>query len=221
MWRFAWLVCLLCLRHCLCATIACWWPKHTVRTRLGLRMNAWRKQSSREGERATGQAGQGLLCFTHRTAYLCTIHSPFITGSLIIAMPSLISTAIALPLSLTLVLLPPLLQIDARNVNSNPPTLASFVSAILDKTSYEPIASRVQNGVGRLLSYWFTFSLTNQQRATVLRFEEQFPGLFAACGLALLGLWATSLAIERTKETFKARGFKGRDLLKPQSQNEM
>ena len=172
--------------------------------------------------RAGNRAGRsGSLVFTHRTAYLCTIHSSFITGSLIIAMPSLISTAIALPLSLTLVLLPPLLQIDARNVNSNPPTLASFVSAILDKTSYEPIASRVQNGVGRLLSYWFTFSLTNQQRATVLRFEEQFPGLFAACGLALLGLWATSLAIERTKETFKARGFKGRDLLKPQSQNEM
>lgn len=49
----------------------------------------------------------------------------------------------------------------------------------------------------------------------VLRMDELFPGLLPSIGFSVVAYFATVVAVGACRETFRERGFKGRDLLKP------
>ncbi|EPQ31065.1 uncharacterized protein PFL1_01254 [Pseudozyma flocculosa PF-1] len=143
-------------------------------------------------------------------------------------MPSLALTAVALPIALTLLLLPPLVQYHASlpaHLSATHPglrdTLLSFFRPSSLHHSSISIWTRLDHAAHPLVSRFVSIALTPTQRQSILDFDRCFPDLLASCGLAVLGLWATSLAIQGTKDVFKQRGFKGKDLLKSRQLEEL
>lgn len=55
----------------------------------------------------------------------------------------------------------------------------------------------------------------------LIDFDLNLPGLLPAIAFSLLAVVLTSKGIQSTKDVFKERGFKGRDMLKPASKDEM
>lgn len=55
----------------------------------------------------------------------------------------------------------------------------------------------------------------------LIQFDVNLPGLMPAIAFSLLAATLTSKGIQATMHTFKQRGFKGRDLLKPSNRDEM
>ncbi|KAJ1024392.1 hypothetical protein NDA18_004559 [Ustilago nuda] len=117
-------------------------------------------------------------------------------------MSSLITAALVLPLGSIALLLPPLLQLEASGLSK--PNWPPFEFLSLLFLEWQP----------SLLTRILNVFVSPHQREAIVYYDDAFPGLFAAIGLSLVGFWATSIAICKTKNVFHTRGFKGRDLLK-------
>lgn len=117
-------------------------------------------------------------------------------------MASLITAALVLPLGSMALLFPPLLQLEASGLSKPNWPPFEYLSRIFLE-SQPSVLTRILDLI-----------VSPAQRQTILYYDDAFPGLFAAVGLSLIGFWATSAAISKTKDVFYARGFKGRDLLK-------
>ncbi|KAJ9473869.1 UDP-N-acetylglucosamine--dolichyl-phosphate N-acetylglucosaminephosphotransferase [Pseudozyma hubeiensis] len=120
-------------------------------------------------------------------------------------MTTLATAAFVLPLGTLALALPPLLQLEASQLHyASGPMWPPF------RWLAELFLGSRPSKLTTILDY----ALTSTQRRSILYYDNAFPGLFAAIGLSLIGYWATSVAISKTKDVFFARGFKGRDLLK-------
>lgn len=124
-------------------------------------------------------------------------------------MPSLVATALVLPLGTLALVLPPLLQLEVSDLRyAHGPVWPPF--RWLSELFLSSRPSRLTTMLDLVVSL--------RHRQTILYYDDAFPGLFAAVGLSLIGYWVTSMAIAKTKDVFFARGFKGRDLLKNKPQ---
>lgn len=118
---------------------------------------------------------------------------------------SLLTAALVLPLGTLALFLPPLLQLEAAGVSHT----GAAIWPPFERLSTFFLASPPSR-----LTALLDLFVSDTQRRTVLYYDDAFPGLFAAVGLSLIGVWVTSVAIAKTKDVFLSRGFKGRDLLK-------
>ena len=143
---------------------------------------------------SSGQSSIALFGSCHRRACTC--------------MSSLISAALLLPIGTLALVLPPLLQIEASELH---------YTAAPVWPPFRWVSDFVFDSYPSRLTTLLDCVLSAHHRRTILYYDDAFPGLFAALGLSLIGFWLTSVAIARTKDVFLARGFKGRDLLKAES----
>lgn len=120
-------------------------------------------------------------------------------------MTSLTTAAFVLPLGMLALVLPPLIQLEVAGIyHVSGPVWPPF--RWLGEFFLDARPSRLTTILDSVLTF--------RQQRTILYYDDAFPGLFAAIGFALIGYWAASVAIGKTKDVFFARGFKGRDLLK-------
>lgn len=116
-----------------------------------------------------------------------------------------VAAAFVLPIGTLALVLPPLLQLEASG---------DHYASGGGWPPFEWLAELFLGSKPCKLTRLLDYLVSLEQRRTILYYDDAFPGLFAALGLSLVGYWAASVAIARTKDVFFARGFKGRDLLK-------